>query len=100
MVADGMMGEQMAVSDCAAMMAMAGSDGTMDCAAVNDEGAPNAPAKCKASDCNLRCGPICAFQIVVSFSDHTFPLSMPALGPDSPQLASTAGKPPLPPPRT
>lgn len=78
---------------------MGGGDGNLDCPAMNDEGAPAAPKKCDARDCNLRSGGVATFAVSISFIAYSFPLGTQSLRPDTPDFVSAAGKPPLRPPR-
>lgn len=85
-----------AMSDCASMMEMKGSQADADCPS-NDRDSQNTPMKCPADNCTLRCGTISA-QTAVSFVHYLIPSGLPDLLPELMVHASAAGKPPLRPP--
>lgn len=89
----------MAMVDCANMMEMSGHQESMDCGAMSDDGSQNPPGQCDAQDCSLRTCPVSAFQALISWITYSLPVALPELRPDAPVPASSAGKPPLRPPR-
>lgn len=90
-------GVSKALSDCARMMDMQGDHDNMDCPSTDHS--QDSSMKCPADNCTLRCG-IVSVQTAVSFDYLRLPIGLPEPLPSSQAYGSSAGKPPLPPPRS